>query len=89
MTNCSLLLSANKYKVTVYTGDVRGAGTDANVFCTLFGDFGESGEHKLDTSKNNFERNMWVVKTKKKGLDYLHAILRDDVFKGPTLTFSR
>ena len=47
---------ANKYKVTVYTGDKRGAGTDANVYITLFGEMGDSGERKLDTSSNNFER---------------------------------
>jgi hypothetical protein len=26
------------YKVTFFTGDVKGAGTDANVFLYLFGD---------------------------------------------------
>ena len=50
------LFTVNKYKVTVFTGDKRGAGTDANVFCTLFGEFGESSEIKLSTNKNNFER---------------------------------
>ena len=48
--------TANKYKVTVYTGNKRGAGTNANVFITLFGEHGDSGERKLDTSKDNFER---------------------------------
>ena len=48
--------TANKYKVTVFTGTKRGAGTDADVRITLFGDVGESGERKLDTKmKNNFE----------------------------------
>lgn len=28
------------YEVVAVTGDVKGAGTDANVFVTLFGDFG-------------------------------------------------
>ncbi|KAK2194040.1 hypothetical protein NP493_3g07026 [Ridgeia piscesae] len=45
-----------KYKVTVFTGDKKGAGTDADVFITMFGDLGDSGERRLDTSKNNFER---------------------------------
>lgn len=49
--------SDSKYKVTVYTGDKRGAGTDANVILNIFGENGESGEQKLDDSKNNFERN--------------------------------
>jgi lipoxygenase homology domain-containing protein 1 len=35
---------------------VRGAGTDANVFVHLFGDSGDSGERKLESSGNNFER---------------------------------
>ena len=42
------------------TGDVRGAGTDANVFVILFGGKdGETNSGKLfleDDSKNNFER---------------------------------
>ena len=45
--------------VDVYTGDVRGAGTDANVFLTIFGDKGDSGErklHKSETHSNKFER---------------------------------
>ena len=50
------VISVNKYKVTTFTGDKRGAGTDANVFITLFGESGDSGEKKLDTTKNNFER---------------------------------
>ena len=50
-----------QYKVTVYTGDKYGAGTDANVHITLFGECGDSGERKLDTKKkNNFERNKYV-----------------------------
>lgn len=43
----------------MYTGDVSGAGTDANVFMTLFGEKGDSGErklHKSDTYKDKFER---------------------------------
>lgn len=47
-----------KYKVTVYTGDVDNAGTDANVHIVLYGDMGNSGQPiKLDNTKNNFERN--------------------------------
>ena len=46
----------NAYTVTTYTGDIRYAGTDANVHITLFGDKGDSGQKTLDTRKNNFER---------------------------------
>uniref|UniRef100_A0A3Q3WIH2 PLAT domain-containing protein n=1 Tax=Mola mola TaxID=94237 RepID=A0A3Q3WIH2_MOLML len=47
------------YKVSVRTGDMHGAGTDANVFLTIYGDLGDTGEHKLAKSENNknkFER---------------------------------
>jgi hypothetical protein len=44
------------YKILVKTGDVRGAGTDANVFAQLFGENGDTGERKLEASGNNFER---------------------------------
>jgi len=44
------------YKITTVTGNVRGAGTDANVFIQLFGDKGETGEIKLEGAKNCFER---------------------------------
>ncbi|KAL5006870.1 hypothetical protein ScPMuIL_015676 [Solemya velum] len=47
---------ARKYKISVYTGDKRGAGTDANVYVTVFGENGDSGEKKLHSKKNNFER---------------------------------
>ena len=43
----------------MHTGDVRGAGTDANVFIVLFGDRGDTGErklHKSETYSNKFER---------------------------------
>uniref|UniRef100_A0A6B2KWS8 PLAT domain-containing protein n=1 Tax=Arcella intermedia TaxID=1963864 RepID=A0A6B2KWS8_9EUKA len=45
------------YKVFVTTGDRRGAGTDANVFITLFGTKGDSSERLLESPGNNFERN--------------------------------
>lgn len=44
-----------KYQVHIYTGDKWGAGTDANVLITLFGEDGDSEEKKLDNNKNNFE----------------------------------
>lgn len=53
-------LSSKKYTVNVYTGDVSGAGTDANVFLTMYGEKGDSGERKLvksETYSNKFERN--------------------------------
>ena len=56
MENGQASLPIVDYKVTVITGDRFGAGTDANVFITLFGDNGDSGAVNLDSSGNNFER---------------------------------
>ncbi|XP_059266041.1 lipoxygenase homology domain-containing protein 1 isoform X2 [Mustela nigripes] len=46
----------NKYEVKVYTGDVIGAGTDADVFINIFGEYGDTGERRLENEKDNFER---------------------------------
>ena len=48
-----------KYKVHVNTGDVFRAGTDANVFITVFGESGDTGERQLknsETYSDKFER---------------------------------
>ncbi|KAE8285273.1 Lipoxygenase-like proteiny domain-containing protein 1 [Larimichthys crocea] len=52
-------LETHTYQVSVMTGDVYGAGTDANVFLTIYGDQGDTGERKLsksETNSNKFER---------------------------------
>ena len=48
-----------QYHVKVVTGDVWGAGTDANVFVNLYGEYGDTGERHLKDSDNinKFERN--------------------------------
>uniref|UniRef100_A0A3B4DKH5 PLAT domain-containing protein n=1 Tax=Pygocentrus nattereri TaxID=42514 RepID=A0A3B4DKH5_PYGNA len=46
----------NKYVVSVFTADVKGSGTDADVFINIFGENGDTGERRLDSDKNNFER---------------------------------
>jgi len=43
------------YEVTVWTGDVRGGGTDANVFLQMYGDFGKTEECQLRNKTDNFE----------------------------------
>ena len=51
------------YIVEVFTGDVSRAGTNADVFLTVFGEFGDSGEKKLiksETHMNKFERNQVI-----------------------------
>lgn len=47
-----------QYEVIAKTGDVRYAGTDANVYITFIGTKGKSDKLFLDDSKNNFERGM-------------------------------
>ncbi|KAM7126032.1 lipoxygenase homology domain-containing protein 1 isoform 1-T1 [Molossus nigricans] len=46
----------NRYEIKVYTGDVIGAGTDADVFINIFGEYGDTGERRLESEKNNFEK---------------------------------
>lgn len=51
--------SATTYHVHVKTGDVRGAGTDANVFIKMFGTKGDTDSMKLrfsESNTNKFER---------------------------------
>lgn len=33
----------NKFVVSVFTADVKGSGTDADVFINIFGEFGDTG----------------------------------------------
>lgn len=44
------------YEVTVVTGDVRTGGTNANVFCQLYGEEGKTEVLALKSRSNNFER---------------------------------
>lgn len=44
------------YRVSVTTSDIRGAGTDADVVMVLYGDKGDTGERRLESSANDFER---------------------------------
>ncbi|KAK5900382.1 hypothetical protein CgunFtcFv8_025344 [Champsocephalus gunnari] len=46
----------NKYIVSVFTADMKGSGTDAHVFLNIFGETGDTGERRLDSDKDNFER---------------------------------
>jgi hypothetical protein len=46
------------YQVSVKTGKVMNAGTDANVFLIIYGKSGRTIIHQLDNRlKNDFERN--------------------------------
>ena len=48
-----------QYQVKLYTGDKSGAGCDSNIFFTVYGDRGDTGEREVDNSNNfnKFERN--------------------------------
>jgi hypothetical protein len=51
--------AAHNYVIRVFTGDVRYAGTDANVYIVLFGSKSDSGKLPLAdsaTNRNKFER---------------------------------
>ena len=50
-------IAATSYHIDVKTGDVRGAGTDANVFIQLFGELGDTGRLQLRQSQNI--KNKW------------------------------
>ena len=57
---------ATAYRVTVKTSDVRGAGTDANVYIVFFGQNGDSGDLLLkdsETNKSPFDGNQTDVFT--------------------------
>lgn len=47
------------YEVKVFTGNKSGAGTDANIYLTIYGINGDSGDRELRKSDNinKFERN--------------------------------
>ncbi len=48
------------YIVTIVTGSQRGAGTQANVYLTLEGTVGSSGEKRLDNDPDNYTRGRCV-----------------------------
>uniref|UniRef100_A0A7N8XV07 Lipoxygenase homology domains 1b n=1 Tax=Mastacembelus armatus TaxID=205130 RepID=A0A7N8XV07_9TELE len=50
--------SEDTYEVCIFTGDMLGAGTDANVFINIYGENGDTGERFLKNSDNinKFER---------------------------------
>ena len=45
-----------RYEVTVCTGDVLNAATDAGIIITVFGSKGSTAPLKLTKNKNSFER---------------------------------
>ena len=50
-------LGSVKYDIAVFTGDQSGAGTNANVFLTIYGAMGDSGKRQLQQKgRDLFER---------------------------------
>lgn len=49
--------SVINYEVTVVTGDVTFAGTNAKVFVQIYGDKGKTEIITLESRSNNYERN--------------------------------
>ena len=50
------LYSEIPYEVTVWTSDLRGAGTDANVFLQMYGELGKTEQYNLRNRTDNFEQ---------------------------------
>ena len=63
------------YTITTITGDIRGAGTDANVFLTVFGKKGRTPKIQLSNGSDTFERGQTdVFKIKTNNLDPIQKI---------------
>lgn len=63
-TRCFTYLSfpsiATLYVVRVFTGDLKGSGTNSNVFINIHGENGDTGDRQLKKSEmhiDKFERN--------------------------------
>lgn len=77
-------LAMKDYVVEVYTGNESRAGTNANVFLTLFGEFGDTGEKALlksQTHTDKFERNQmdrFVIQAADLGRVFKAVVRHDD-----------
>lgn len=45
------------WKIWVFTSDIKGAGTDANVFLVVYGSKGKSDDFKLENKGDSFEQS--------------------------------
>lgn len=73
----AILLAENTYEVHVLTGTVWGAGTDANVFLSIYGmERGDTGERQLKRSNNlnKFEKGQVMHE--------LHSLKRAEGWQG-------
>jgi len=77
--------SLEDYDVEVYTSDIRGAGTDANVYCLLHGVIGSSAKLKLPGRLEAFDRGAHDTFTLRglKGLGSIHKLTIGHDNSGP------
>ncbi|XP_066195695.1 lipoxygenase homology domain-containing protein 1 [Sylvia atricapilla] len=82
-------LEVHTYKISVFTGDIYGAGTDANVFLNIYGDLGDMGERKLSKSETNFNKfergqeDTFTIQTVDLGILYMIKIRHDNSMFSP------
>nr|XP_021394578.1 lipoxygenase homology domain-containing protein 1 [Lonchura striata domestica] len=82
-------LEVHTYKISVFTGDIYGAGTDANVFLNIYGDLGDMGERKLSKSETNFNKfergqeDMFTIQAVDLGILYKIKIRHDNSMFSP------
>lgn len=71
-----------QYRVTIQTGERKNAGTDANVYITLFGSLGNSGERQLGLPNfDDFEsgsNHAYLVRTNRSLGDLKQVRIRHD-----------
>ncbi|KAJ8789660.1 hypothetical protein J1605_004897 [Eschrichtius robustus] len=68
------------YSVQIFTGNVPGAGTDAKVYITVYGDLGDTGERYLGKSENRtnkFERGTLLPSSLPPDLKPIFSITKD------------
>lgn len=78
-----------EYQVHVFTGDKSGAGTDSNVFLTIYGEYFDSGERPLAKSnnRNKFERKQ--VSYLKHEENALKIDFQEDIFTVKAVALGR
>ena len=65
------------YEVTVVTGDVSFAGTNAKVVTQIFGEKGKTEIITLETRSNNYERNATEIFRVPNTIDHLNTMSPD------------
>lgn len=56
INNCLLFSLEYPWSLWIWTSDVKGAGTDAQVFLQIYGMNGKSDEIKLENNSDSFEQ---------------------------------